>query len=258
MENKTQENKKFHFTFVRHGQSMGNSEGLIQGQSHTALSSEGREQSKLAGLALSHIKFDQIYSSDLDRAFDTAAIIANENKLMTNGLSDENSNSVQKNELLRERCFGVFELRPSKEFRAAAEKSGFTQNDLYNFVPEGGESLSDVRNRGKEFLDFIFKSNKRTSIPSNMTYNILVVSHSGFLKQMGNYLFSDCKAVFADDFNFSDGFTAENYLGKLSKNTGISTFEVEVDKDKKIHSVKCTKYACSKHLENVAKNKCDD
>ena len=30
MENKTQENKKFYFTFVRHGQSMGNSEGLIQ------------------------------------------------------------------------------------------------------------------------------------------------------------------------------------------------------------------------------------
>ena len=167
------------------------------------------------------------------------------------------SNIVQKNKLLQERCFGVFELRPHKEFRAAAEKSGFSQKDLYNFVPEGGESLADVRTRGKEFLDLIFKSNERASIPSNMTYNILVVSHSGFLRQMGSYLFNDCKATFADEFDFSDGFTAKNYLEKASKNTGISTFEVEVDEDKKILSVKCTQYACSKHLENVTKNKCD-
>jgi len=253
-----QENKKFSFTFVRHGQSIGNSEGLLQGQSNTALSSEGREQSKLAGKALSHIKFNQIYSSDLDRAFDTAAIIANENKLKTNVSSDENSNIVQKNELLRERCFGVFELRPHKEFRAAAEKSGFGLKDLYNFVPEGGESLANLRKRGSQFLDLALKSNELNNIPSNITCNILAVSHSGFLRQMGSYLFNDCEATFADDFYFSDGYTADNFLEKAWKNTGISTFEVEVDKDTKILSVMCTQYACSKHLENATKNKCDD
>ena len=212
----------------------------------------------MAGIALSQIKFDQIYSSDLDRAFDTAAIIANENKLTTNVSSNDNSNIALKNELLRETCFGVLELRPHKEFRAAAEKSGFDPKDLYNFVPEGGESLADVRKRGRQFLDLVLKSNELTDIPSNITCNILVVSHSGFLRQMGSYLFNDCKATFADNFDFSDGFTAENYLEKASKNTGISTFEVEINEDKKILSVKCTQYACSKHLENVAKNKCDD
>jgi len=258
MENKTQQNKKFAFTFVRHGQSIGNSEGLLQGQGNTAISSEGREQSKLAGIALSQIKFNQIYSSDLDRAFDTAAIIANENKLKTNVYSDESSNVVQKNQFLRERCFGVFELRPHKEFRAAAEKSGFDITELYNFVPEGGESLADVRKRGRQFLDLVLKSNELTNIPSNITCNILVVSHSGFLRQMGSYLFNDCEATFADDFHFSDGYTLDNYLEKAWKNTGISTFEVEIGEDKKILSVKCTQYACSKHLENVTKNKCDD
>ena len=122
----------------------------------------------MAGLALSKKKFDQIYSSDQDRAFDTATIIANENKLTTNGLPDENSNIVQKNELIRERCFGAFELRPHKEFRAAAEKSGFDPKDLYNFVPEGGESLADVRKRGRQFLDLVLKSNELTNIPSNI------------------------------------------------------------------------------------------
>ena len=180
----------------------------------------------MAGIALSNIKFNQIYSSDLDRAFDTAVIIANENKLKTSVSSDENSNIVQKNELLRERCFGVFELRPHKEFRAAAKNSGFDQKDLYNFIPEGGESLADVRKRGRQFLDLVLKSNELTDIPSNITCNILVVSHSGFLRQMGSYLFNDCKATFADNFDFSDGFTAENYLEKASKNSGISTFEV--------------------------------
>jgi len=95
MENKNQTMKKFSLTFVRHGQSEGNSNGLLQGQSNTALSAEGRDQSRLAGLALSHIKFDQIYSSDLDRAFDTASIIAQVNMESNDVLPDENSNIVK-------------------------------------------------------------------------------------------------------------------------------------------------------------------
>ena len=92
------------------------------------------KQAGLAGLALSHIKFDKIYASDQERAFDTASIIARKNNLSTNQQSDANSHIVEANELLRERCFGIFDLRPHKEFLDAAKKSGF--ENRYNFIPE--------------------------------------------------------------------------------------------------------------------------
>ena len=110
---------------------------------------------------MSHIKFDQIYASDLDRAFNTASIIAKHTKESIAVLTDINSNTVKVNTLLRERCFGIFELRPHKEFRTAAEKSGFIGKDLYHFIPEGGEGLADLKKRAKDFLDFIFESNDK-------------------------------------------------------------------------------------------------
>jgi len=242
MENKNQTMKKISFTFVRHGQSEGNSSGLLQGQSNTALSAEGREQSRLAGLALSHIKFDQIYSSNLDRAFDTASIIIQENKESSDVLPDENSNIVKVNELLRERCFGVFELQPHKEFRAAANKAGFVGKELYHFIPDGGESLDAVKKRGIDFLNFIFESYEATDY-SSATRNILVVSHSGFLRQMGIYLLKDCKASYSEDFKLPNGYKFdENYLDKAWKNTAMSTFEVKMDENRKIVSVKCTQF----------------
>jgi len=258
MENKNQTNKSFSITFVRHGQSIGNSTGLLQGQSNTSISEEGKEQAMLAGAALSHIKYDQIYASDLDRAFDTASIIAKHNKESISALPDENSNTVKVHTLLRERCFGVCELRPHKEFRTAAEKSGFVGKDLYHFIPEGGEGLADLKKRAKDFLDFLFESNDETIDISGKTHNILVVSHSGLLRQMGVYLLHDCKATYAEGFEFPDGFNSENYLDKAWKNTAKSTFQIEVDTDNKILSVQCTQYACSKHLESVAINKCND
>merc|ERR1712152_107975 len=78
------------------------------------------------------------------------------------------------------------------------------------------------------------------------------------LRQMGVYLLHDCKATYAKGFEFPDGFNSENYLDKAWKNTAKSTFEIEVDTDNKILSVQCIQYACSKHLESVAINKCND
>ena len=173
-------------------------------------------------------------------------------------LTDINSNIVKVNTLLRERCFGIFELRPHKEFRTAAEKSGFIGKDLYHFIPEGGEGLVDLKKRAKDFLNFIFESNDKRNDNSRRTHNILVVSHSGLLRQMGVYLLHDCKSTYAKGFEFPDGFNSENYLDKAWKNTAKSTFEIEVDTDNKILSVQCIQYACSKHLESVAINKCND
>ena len=58
---------------VRHGLSSFNKKGLIQGRiDESYLTDEGYEQAKLTGSLLNEIKFDQIYSSPLKRAAETA------------------------------------------------------------------------------------------------------------------------------------------------------------------------------------------
>ncbi|MCU1398681.1 MAG: fructose-2,6-bisphosphatase, partial [Acidimicrobiales bacterium] len=59
---------------ARHGQSEWNAAGRWQGQADVALSDEGMRQAAGAGLALG--MFDAVWSSDLERASLTAAIIA--------------------------------------------------------------------------------------------------------------------------------------------------------------------------------------
>ena len=52
----------------------------MQGWSNAQLTSKGIEDAKLAGQRLKNIKFDNVYSSDLGRAIDTASIIIKNNK----------------------------------------------------------------------------------------------------------------------------------------------------------------------------------
>jgi len=76
---------------------------------------------------------------------------------------------------------------------------------------------------------------------------------------MGIYLLKDCKSSYSEDFKLPSGYKFdENYLDKAWKNTAMSTFEVKIDENRKIISVQCTQFACSKHLDTSIENKCDD
>merc|ERR1712110_461836 len=99
---------------------------------------------------------------------------------------------IETNKLLRERCYGVLELRRHEEFCLAAEAAGFQGENRYDFVPEGAESKPDVRKRAAEFLEYVFKSVSKNDKSSEETHNILVVSHSGFLVQLAHHFFKDC------------------------------------------------------------------
>jgi len=63
-------------TIVRHGQSLGNSQGVLQGQTEWPLSELGRAQARATGRALSSMDFEVVVSSDLGRALETASLIA--------------------------------------------------------------------------------------------------------------------------------------------------------------------------------------
>lgn len=72
------------FYLMRHGQTIMNKAGRVQGWCDGVLTGEGIEAAKDAAVGLSDIKFKAAYSSDLQRAVKTARIIIAENKASKN------------------------------------------------------------------------------------------------------------------------------------------------------------------------------
>jgi alpha-ribazole phosphatase/probable phosphoglycerate mutase len=60
---------------IRHGETVWNKEGRVQGISDIELNAEGIEQARLLALSLKDYPFDTIHSSPLKRALQTAEII---------------------------------------------------------------------------------------------------------------------------------------------------------------------------------------
>lgn len=61
---------------TRHGETLENMEGIVQGHMHGTLSKKGIEQAEKLAKALKDEQIDYIYSSDLKRASDTAREIS--------------------------------------------------------------------------------------------------------------------------------------------------------------------------------------
>ncbi|HEV7813466.1 MAG TPA: histidine phosphatase family protein [Janthinobacterium sp.] len=83
---------------IRHGETVSNAERRLQGHIDSALNEQGRRQAAALGLALAGAPLAAVIASDLQRARDTALAVA-----APHGLT------VQADEQLRERCYGVFE-----------------------------------------------------------------------------------------------------------------------------------------------------
>lgn len=93
------------FYIVRHGESEGNVNKILQGQMDFPLTKTGENQAKKRALELKSIKFDAAFASDLLRAHRTAEIIALEHKL-----------TVTTTKALRERSFGKYEGMDPTQF----------------------------------------------------------------------------------------------------------------------------------------------
>ncbi len=142
---------------VRHGESIGNKKNIIQGQTDFKLSKKGREQAKKLALRFKKNKIDIIYSSDLNRAKETANIIRKFHK----------KTPIFFSELLRERNFGYLEGK-------IADKIDISE--FRNKKPKGGETSLEVKKRARTFLNNLLKKY------SNET--ILVVTHGGIIRMV--------------------------------------------------------------------------
>ena len=146
---------------VRHGLTMWNNERRYQGHTDTKLSPEGIEQAVLLQKRMQHENLSAVYSSDLQRAYETARIIAQPHNLEVEVCPD-----------LREINFGVWE--------------GLTYNDIEINYPDllklwletphllnipKGESFLLVKERAIKSIKGIIKSNHKE--------DVLIVTHGG-------------------------------------------------------------------------------
>jgi probable phosphoglycerate mutase len=129
---------------IRHGETFWNAEGRFQGQLDVPLSPKGMEQAVRVAerLGSSRLRFDGLYSSDLERARETARPIAQALKLEL--LLDERIREIDAGQLQ-----GL--LRPEIEERFP-QFFKQTKLDPWNAKRPAGESMADVALRVCTFL----------------------------------------------------------------------------------------------------------
>jgi probable phosphoglycerate mutase len=148
---------------ARHGETNWNLERRFQGQLDIALNYKGRLQARALARELSGVHFDHIYSSDLQRAVDTAAPHA-----ALRGLS------VHKRPELREKHDGVWHglSHPEVEARYPEEYRHYLARRA-DYAAPGGESLMRFAARVRAGLTKIAEAHPGETL--------LIVAHAGAL-----------------------------------------------------------------------------
>jgi probable phosphoglycerate mutase len=155
--------RRVELTLVRHGETLWNVEGRMQGHGDSPLSERGRLQAEALAGALSAEGLDALYSSDLRRALDTARPIA-----AVLGLP------VRPDARLRERHLGVLEGRTFAEVaRDEPELLARWQGTDPAWVVPGGESKQQKHARVVAALASI--------VERHAGERVLAVTHGGGL-----------------------------------------------------------------------------
>ncbi len=153
---------KTRFYIVRHGQTLFNLQGKIQGWSDSPLTEKGFEQAEKMAKKLDDIHFDLGISSSSERARDTMYTIVN-GRFPCSFYKD-----------LKEICFGTLEGDSVQTI------IGSQRTDWREF---GGETFDEARIRVEKCLISISKEVKDG--------NVLVVSHGAVLREFIHHLNPD-------------------------------------------------------------------
>ncbi len=155
---------------VRHGETVWNREGRLQGHRDSPLTSIGRAQAEAIAERISRIPVGALYSSDLGRARETALPIA-----ARAGLSPRYDGR------LRERRLGIFEGLTEAEIvaRYPSEWALFRERDPDWVVP-GGESARERSERTVSFLEEL--------AARHLGEVVVAVTHGGILDGLFRFI----------------------------------------------------------------------
>lgn len=152
--------------FVRHGESEFNAGGIIKDEHEIALTQKGHEQAQFIAERVSHLEVDSIISSDLLRARQTAAHIA-----------EKTGKSVETSALFRERKYpssglGLSLAHPSVQ---EVERLMIERFGDETYVHSDEELFSELKDRALLALTFL---TERTD------ESVVVVTHGIFLRML--------------------------------------------------------------------------
>ena len=156
--------KELTFYLVRHGRTIWNEQGLMQGSGNSDLTEEGIKNAKLTGKALRDIPFVAAYSSCLQRTIDTANHILGERQIplfQHNGLNEHHFGSWE--------GLKVDSLRETAEFQQM-----LTCPAEYKALSNGGETWEQLAERAMNAIKDIIQIHQQG--------NFLIVSHGHTLR----------------------------------------------------------------------------
>ncbi len=159
---------------VRHGQAEMNAEHKLSGQLEpNPLTEKGRQQARKLAIKLLDVPIDVIFSSDLERAYETA-------KIISENYPGKDQVPIYVAAELRERYWGKLEGKPIeqvteeiKELEDKFDKLPDREKHSFKYV-EGMESDQELMDRFLTFLKKIAQEYRNK--------DILIISHSNLIR----------------------------------------------------------------------------
>ncbi len=160
---------------LRHGESQWNLENRFTGWVDVPLTEKGRAEARRAGELLRGIRFDQAYTSVLQRAIETLDIVL--------AILAQQDLPVERSEALNERHYGDLQGLDKAE---TAKKYGDEQVHIwrrsYDVPPPNGESLADTAARTLPYFE------SRILPDLSRGSNVIVAAHGNSLRSIVMHL----------------------------------------------------------------------
>lgn len=154
----------------RHGETDHNALSLMTGWLDVPLNARGVEQAKEAGRTISHFRFDKVYTSTLQRAFNSA-VLALEEAGTQEHLRTKFGWAIEQRDELKGANMGEF---TGRNFKTDPEIVNFGR--YYTRRMPGGDSDKDITDRvAKFFEDEVLPRLKRGE-------TVLISTHSGTVR----------------------------------------------------------------------------
>lgn len=154
---------------TRHGETEWNTEGRMQGWNNSPLTYLGKMQAEWLRDRLKDVDFHAIYSSTLERAYQTAEIVKGQRNI-----------GVIKKEGFKEISLGNWEGLTSQEIEAINKEQNYNfWKAPHLYIPDGGEHFHELIARTHNSIKEILENHKDE--------NVLIVTHGVTLKTIMLY-----------------------------------------------------------------------
>jgi 2,3-bisphosphoglycerate-dependent phosphoglycerate mutase len=158
-------------TLIRHGESQWNLENRFTGWVDVDLSPKGEEEARRAGMMLTTVPADAVFTSVLTRAMRTADIALKE--------AGKQGLPIVRDQALNERHYGDLQgLNKQETAVQYGDEQVHQWRRSYDIAPPNGESLKDTRERVMPFFEEhiapLLRNNK----------NVLVFAHGNSLRAL--------------------------------------------------------------------------